>query len=531
MKKIFSSIALALILSLASHAQTNIPQLINFQSVARDNNGSPIVSQSVLVRLTLREGSASGTALYCATHQATTNAYGSFSISLNRNALGTGCNGAAPTPFENLNWLSGSKWMQIEYQAPGGSFVDLGAAEMASSPFSLSSGTAEKVKGVELTGASQGQVLRFDANQLKWVPSTFTATDNQTLSLNGSQLSISNGNSVTLPAAAQSDWTNTSGNIYNNNNGSVGIGTVPSSNFKLDVTGSSRFKLSGGSVFSQLDGNSFFLRDLNTSANRLSLTTDGKDAFSAYYNGNPVVDLGRSITTNSGYLDLRNNFNQFTTRMLVSATNAAGRIDLYEGSTPTVLISNTTLSGGFLQTNGPNGLPNIRLSSLNGYPNNGFLSIANDVGTSKVAIYVDASGQGTVTGDVKNFRMEHPTDPEKEIWYASVEGPEAGAYVRGTATLINGEVTITFDEHFQLVGNSQTMTVSLTPLSEDSKGLAVVEKTATGFTVKELMKGKGNYSFDWEAKAVRKGYESYRVVRDKKEFQQTEVAPLKEETK
>jgi hypothetical protein len=48
-------------------------------------------------------------------------------------------------------------------------------------------------------------------------------------------------------------------------------------------------------------------------------------------------------------------------------------------------------------------------------------------------------------------------------------------------------------------------------------GLAVVEKTEKGFKVKELMKGKGNYQFDWEVKGVRKGYEDYKVVRDKEE--------------
>jgi hypothetical protein len=61
------------------------------------------------------------------------------------------------------------------------------------------------------------------------------------------------------------------------------------------------------------------------------------------------------------------------------------------------------------------------------------------------------------------------------------------------------------------------MTVQLTPLSVASKGLAVVEKTAQGFIVKELMDGKGNYSFDWEVKAIRKGYEDYQVVRQSEE--------------
>ena len=58
------------------------------------------------------------------------------------------------------------------------------------------------------------------------------------------------------------------------------------------------------------------------------------------------------------------------------------------------------------------------------------------------------------------------------------------------------------------------MTVILTPLSASSEGLAVIEKTTSGFKVKELRSGTGNYSFDWEVKCVRQGFENYQVVRD-----------------
>ena len=61
------------------------------------------------------------------------------------------------------------------------------------------------------------------------------------------------------------------------------------------------------------------------------------------------------------------------------------------------------------------------------------------------------------------------------------------------------------------------MTVMLTPLSADSKGLAVINKHKAGFEVKELLGGTGNYEFDWEVKCVRKGAEDYRVIRDKSE--------------
>ena len=59
------------------------------------------------------------------------------------------------------------------------------------------------------------------------------------------------------------------------------------------------------------------------------------------------------------------------------------------------------------------------------------------------------------------------------------------------------------------------MTLSLTPHEWDTYGLAVVEKTKLGFKVKELKGGSGNFSFDWEVKAIRNGYEEYEVYRAK----------------
>ncbi len=121
-----------------------------------------------------------------------------------------------------------------------------------------------------------------------------------------------------------------------------------------------------------------------------------------------------------------------------------------------------------------------------------------------------------VSADVKNFRIDHPTDDSKEIWYASLEGPEAAAYVRGSATLENGEAFISFAEHFRHVANPETMTVILTPLSAETYGLAAIEKSAKGIRVKELQHGQGNFDFDWEVKCVRQGHEDFEVVRKKK---------------
>lgn len=183
------------------------------------------------------------------------------------------------------------------------------------------------------------------------------------------------------------------------------------------------------------------------------------------------------------------------------------------------VITRNTLGAGHVELQNPAGFgPNVRVTSVATNANKGAVGIYSS-GTIKAQMFVDGSNNGVVSANIKNFRMDHPKDPEKEIWYACIEGPEAAAYERGTARLSAGACRIQFSEHFENVINPQSMTVILTPLSADSKGLAVVEKTPEGFLVKEMFQGSGDYQFDWEVKAVRKGFEDYKPVRTKKEME------------
>jgi len=120
--------------------------------------------------------------------------------------------------------------------------------------------------------------------------------------------------------------------------------------------------------------------------------------------------------------------------------------------------------------------------------------------------------QGSVVVDIKNFSMPNPNQPGTNIVYASIEGPEAAAYIRGTVHLISGTATIILPDHFIAVASESSVTVQLTPLSADSQGLAVVSKRLTGIVIKELFKGTGTYDVDYLVTAVRKGYENYQVI-------------------
>lgn len=171
-----------------------------------------------------------------------------------------------------------------------------------------------------------------------------------------------------------------------------------------------------------------------------------------------------------------------------------------------------TAKGGFLHVYGPNGNLNVGLWNLNGFDNNGFIDVFDSLGQNQAGMYVDAAGNGIVFGDVKSFRMANPLEPGTELWYSSLEGPEAAAYVRGTEELVNGSAVVYFPDHFVTVASPEGMTVQIVPLSADSRGLAVVEKHADHIVVQELQNGTGNYSFDFTIMAVRKGFENYQVV-------------------
>ena len=192
-----------------------------------------------------------------------------------------------------------------------------------------------------------------------------------------------------------------------------------------------------------------------------------------------------------------------------------GLLSIYNDGDPVAYVSGIEGGAIFLQKNNNN--KNVYIGTTSGTDYRGRITLYDSADNGQAGIYVDSQNKGVIWADIKNFRLDHPFDDEKEIWYACIEGPEAAAYERGTTQLVNGEATVLFPDHFGLVANHETMTVMLTPLSADCKGLAVIEKTRTGFKVKELFQGTGTYSFDWEVKCVRKGYENYNVIRDKKD--------------
>jgi len=104
-----------------AHAQTGL----NFQGVARTTNNVILASQAITIKLSILQGSATGTAEYTETRKVTTNAQGLFTAVI-------GDTGAISTlgNFTTINWKNMPKFLKIEMDASAGTnFITMGTTQ------------------------------------------------------------------------------------------------------------------------------------------------------------------------------------------------------------------------------------------------------------------------------------------------------------------------------------------------------------------------------------------------------------------
>ncbi len=109
------------IVMINTQAQTGL----NFQGVARTSNNVILASQAITIKLSILQGSATGTADYTETRRVTTNAQGLFTAVI-------GDTGAISTlgNFTTINWKLSPKFLKIEMDpAAGTNFITMGTTQ------------------------------------------------------------------------------------------------------------------------------------------------------------------------------------------------------------------------------------------------------------------------------------------------------------------------------------------------------------------------------------------------------------------
>ncbi|MBN2274131.1 MAG: fibrobacter succinogenes major paralogous domain-containing protein [Bacteroidales bacterium] len=123
MKKIMLAlINLFIITSLWSQS----PEKISYQAVIRNSSGQLVTNQQVRMRLSIVQGSESGTAVFTQTLTPTTNANGLASMEIGGGSFGS------------INWAGGTYYIKTECDPSGGtSYTITGTSQLLSVPYAL----------------------------------------------------------------------------------------------------------------------------------------------------------------------------------------------------------------------------------------------------------------------------------------------------------------------------------------------------------------------------------------------------------
>ena len=137
---------LLLIVTINMQAQTGL----NFQGVARTSNNVILASQPISLRLSILQGSATGTAEYSEIRKVTTNAQGLFAI-----VIGDADAISSIGSFNTINWKNTPKFLKIEMDAAAGNnFITMGTTQFQYVAYAqfASSVDAENIAGIVPVG-------------------------------------------------------------------------------------------------------------------------------------------------------------------------------------------------------------------------------------------------------------------------------------------------------------------------------------------------------------------------------------------
>ena len=221
-----------LLLSVCLFAQ--VPQKMNYQAVVRNASNSLVANQNVSARISILQGSATGAAVYSETHNVQTNANGLMTLEIGG---GSATNGS----FAAIDWANGPYFIKSEIDPEGGiNYSVTTTQQLLSVPYALYAATSGNGEGPQGPAGPQGPQGEpgpagpqgqpgadgqdgLSAYQI-WLNAGHTGTEAdflaslqgeqgpagvgvpQTLNLQDGVLSISDGNSVELPAGFSGDY-------------------------------------------------------------------------------------------------------------------------------------------------------------------------------------------------------------------------------------------------------------------------------------------------------------------------------------
>lgn len=193
MKYFYTLIGITL-LSAVSFAQA--PDKMSFQAVVRNASNGLVVSSPVGMKISILQGSVSGSAIYAETQTPTSNTNGLVSVEIGSGTVVTG-------DFSTIDWVNGPYFIKTETDPTGGTnYTISGTTQLLSVPYALFAKTAENV--------TNDMVNDADADPTNEI---------QTLSQTGNTISLSNGGGSVTVTDTDTHLTEAEVDNYVSNNG------------------------------------------------------------------------------------------------------------------------------------------------------------------------------------------------------------------------------------------------------------------------------------------------------------------------
>ena len=158
MKNIFTVLAA---ISLSASVLAQAPQKMSYQAVIRNSSNTLITSTAVGIKISILQGTATGSAIYVETQMPTTNANGLANLEINTGVVVSG-------NFSTINWGNGPYFIKIETDPLGGTAYSItGTSQLASVPYALfaenvnnySSGTGISIVGNTISNTAPDQTI------------------------------------------------------------------------------------------------------------------------------------------------------------------------------------------------------------------------------------------------------------------------------------------------------------------------------------------------------------------------------------
>ncbi|NUM32753.1 MAG: hypothetical protein HUU47_10595 [Bacteroidetes bacterium] len=185
-----------MLLGFFSKVFAQAPQKLSYQAVIRNTGGALVVSSNIGMKVSILQGSASGTVLYSETYSPLpqTNGNGLVTVEIGSGVPSVGT-------FNGINWANGPIFIKVETDVTGGtSYTISGTHQLLSVPFALYSTQAGAIapgnfinpNQISQNGALLNQVLKWNGSS--WQPAKDEFKDGDTSEINEIQtLSIIDG--------------------------------------------------------------------------------------------------------------------------------------------------------------------------------------------------------------------------------------------------------------------------------------------------------------------------------------------------